>query len=1017
MKKSNVLRYNVNNDIKFLLPYSLQSGKDYDILSRDKINEMFNKGNGKKILPSKYSKGYRGYEVFLIKEGIDSNQYDDILKCVQELIKGLEKGKVYSLLFSVINSENNKCVSLLPSALLVVDSIPIDILTKYLIQHMIIIESKYDVNSDYLLVIQGRVWLSQSEIINEIKSKKSKTKENISDKEISIESGKKFDSISEVVKDDLYSLLKSWNGKDDLLYLANLFKELKKKCLEIRLTPKKIDDLVIITGDYSYTLYLYKQKNNLRGRRGNDIYLLCLHHFDKNIYHVIEGSYIINTWDDVDLDGKFILRKYNNNKVLFERKLVNKGRKKWINIKEIELGYNFKSFKEWFKTHLIDRKIGVIDLETFSFNYKGGQQVYAGGWKVRDFRKLYYIDEYEKFDSVKLVKNLFLDILKSEYYDYTYFVHNLSGFDYIFILNALTSEDKETNGKEEVFKLKPIIKDDNTLVSLKISGLIVTEKKVILEDGKVEIKKIKKYRTITLLDSYLFLPACLRKLAKDFHCFFEKGYFPYKFVNKDTLLYKGVTPDYDYFTDLSMDEYKELFPYNYYYDVKSETMKYLNKDLSTLLEVMEEFSKIIHNEFGVNITSSKTISGLSLKIYLSNFYNRKFNIKEIKGGIEKEIRKAYYGGVVVLNKPGKIISKEKPGYYYDFNSFYPSLMLKSMPVGNPTLSSSKDLDSYFGFCYAEIIPPAGLENYLIPFRDKNGKVNFPSNPFCGIYWSELLKSSREYGYKIKVFGGYKFKKGDDIFTSFVNDIYMKRNEAKEEGLFSLQYVFKLILNSLYGRFGMKDIENKIEIVDTNEAEKILKKKNVSLYTELNNKSLIKYNTNMNINYKILNLVKDETSQDKIDLLANVIKQRGNSSSIPIAAAITSYAHMELMKYKNIKSNKLLYSDTDSLLMEKELDNNLISSNKLGKLKLEHIISEAYIIAPKLYLFIDDKGNIIMRHKGVRKGKLSYDDFVNLSEGKEIDIKNMVFIKNLKEGTVNIMEQNYNLKGIDSVLNK
>ena len=62
--------------------------------------------------------------------------------------------------------------------------------------------------------------------------------------------------------------------------------------------------------------------------------------------------------------------------------------------------------------------------------------------------------------------------------------------------------------------------------------------------------------------------------------------------------------------------------------------------MSTLLEVMEEFSKINHNEFGVNITSSKTISGLSLKIYLSNFYNRKFNIKEIKGGIEKEIRKA-----------------------------------------------------------------------------------------------------------------------------------------------------------------------------------------------------------------------------------------------------------------------------------------------------------------------------------------------------------------------------------------
>ena len=37
------------------------------------------------------------------------------------------------------------------------------------------------------------------------------------------------------------------------------------------------------------------------------------------------------------------------------------------------------------------------------------------------------------------------------------------------------------------------------------------------------------------------------------------------------------------------------------------------------------------------------------------------------------------------------------------NSQYPSAMLNDMPVRDPVLSNDTDLDSYFGFCYANII--------------------------------------------------------------------------------------------------------------------------------------------------------------------------------------------------------------------------------------------------------------------------------------------------------------------------
>lgn len=52
---------------------------------------------------------------------------------------------------------------------------------------------------------------------------------------------------------------------------------------------------------------------------------------------------------------------------------------------------------------------------------------------------------------------------------------------------------------------------------------------------------------------------------------------------------------------------------------------------------MLKFSKIVYNNYGLNITDLKTISSLSLHIYLYNFYNIKYDIKLIKGRIEKKL--------------------------------------------------------------------------------------------------------------------------------------------------------------------------------------------------------------------------------------------------------------------------------------------------------------------------------------------------------------------------------------------
>jgi hypothetical protein len=201
---------------------------------------------------------------------------------------------------------------------------------------------------------------------------------------------------------------------------------------------------------------------------------------------------------------------------------------------------------------------------------------------------------------------------------------------------------------------------------------------------------------------------------------------------------------------LGLDEYnnwKSSIKEIGYYDIKTETIKYLKNDLYALLEVVSKYSNFIFKNYGLNITKNNTLSGLALKIYLSSFYKYKKNFKIIKGNIESDIRKAYFGGLVLTKLNYKHKTK---AYVYDVNSHYPNAMLEEIPAGNPVLSTSNDLNSYFGFVYAEIIPPKNLDIYFIPLHSEYGNLITPYYSFKGIYFSELLKESKLYGYKINV---------------------------------------------------------------------------------------------------------------------------------------------------------------------------------------------------------------------------------------------------------------------------
>jgi hypothetical protein len=179
----------------------------------------------------------------------------------------------------------------------------------------------------------------------------------------------------------------------------------------------------------------------------------------------------------------------------------------------------------------------------------------------------------------------------------------------------------------------------------------------------------------------------------------------------------------------------------------------------------------------------------------------------------------------------------------------------------------------------------------------------------------------------------------------------------------LNLIAKLLLNSLYGKFGMLDSFPNIEIMEKNKATEFIE--NVSdvdvKFIELGDKDMVIYRKHL----------KD------VNTLLDGHKETHNVS-IAVASAITAYARIHMTQFKNNSEFKLYYSDTDSAYFDKALLDYLVNNKILGKMKLEHIINKAIFLAPKVYYLETENGKVIYKVKGLSHDiELTFDDFKTL----------------------------------------
>jgi hypothetical protein len=144
----------------------------------------------------------------------------------------------------------------------------------------------------------------------------------------------------------------------------------------------------------------------------------------------------------------------------------------------------------------------------------------------------------------------------------------------------------------------------------------------------------------------------------------------------------------------------------------------------------------------------------------------------------------------------------------------------------------------------------------------------------------------------------------------------------------------------------------------------------TIFSEIDiNKEISTILMSTNLDYNLINEIKQDTG---LELLT---KFRKVKSPVGIAAAVTSYARIEMIELKMLLIKlgiKLYYTDTDSIFVDKELPEYLIGKD-LGQLKDElngGVIKKAYFLGIKKYGYINNNDEIHSTFSGIERNSLT-----------------------------------------------
>ena len=370
-----------------------------------------------------------------------------------------------------------------------------------------------------------------------------------------------------------------------------------------------------------------------------------------------------------------------------------------------------------------------------------------------------------------------------------------------------------------------------------------------------------------------------------------------------------------------------------------DLLKYCYKDTEIIYKTMLQwFDFITNNDLG---TFRPTLASQSLSAYTHRFITQSIFIHDNEKSLKLE-RNAYQGGRSESRYIGKVPDKQV--HILDINSQYPFVMQQNeFPYKLIRYRSNFDLDNLYKLsndlhvcvrCNLQTDEP--VYGHVIKKR-----LCFPIGKFTQVLCTPAFRYAYERNH-IHSISEVSFYEKAPLFNEWVTELYKARLQYKAEGNSVYETLIKLIMNSLYGKFGQR-------------GDEILLEENVD---EIGYK--IESVFDADIDAWIMKLHIGDFIRESI-----LMTEEGFNSFPAIAAHVTEYARMYLWKMiKKAGLNNVYYMDTDSLFVNDQGLKNLeceIDNLKLGKLKLVKTIKDLTIYGVKDYV-----ADETVKHKGVPK---------------------------------------------------
>ena len=324
-------------------------------------------------------------------------------------------------------------------------------------------------------------------------------------------------------------------------------------------------------------------------------------------------------------------------------------------------------------------------------------------------------------DAVAKLWSVFYEYLTTlSSYSLTIYVHNLGGFDGIFIFKYLASISNDPS------MVDTIIDGSNKFITISYNGIVFK-------------------------DSYRVFPVSLQELCGIFN------------VTGKSNVYKEEYSNIQVFSNPALLQ---------------EFISYGMQDSIALYNALVKAQELYHSKYQVDITTIVSLPALALKIFRMKFLNKLIPI--LNGMTDRFIRGSYYGGAVDYYKAyGENLHYYDVNSLYPYAMLKP-MPLNLIRSIDGEQCNTIDINEFYGFLEVDVECPDFIKKPVLPLKYK-GKTIYPRGKWTSTYFSHAwqeLKEVIKLGYKIHKIHHAKEFEAYTLFNDYILEMYQLKKVSK-----------------------------------------------------------------------------------------------------------------------------------------------------------------------------------------------------------------------------------------------